>query len=264
VRVLVVVPTYQEAENVGELLIRLRAAVPEADVLVVDDDSPDGTAEITEAAGRALGRVRVLVRERKGGLGSAYRAGFGRGLEEGYDVIVQMDADLSHDPAAVPSLLAAVTAGADIAVGSRYVAGGSIPNWPAYRRNLSRFGNRYATRMLGLGINDATSGFRAYRADALRGIDVVNTTTTGYGFQIELANRVARAGYLMTEVPIVFRDRVRGTSKMSLGIVGEALWSVTRWGIGQRLGRGTASGFSAHLSPHAPNEGEGHREQEGG
>lgn len=263
-RVIVVVPTYEEAENIGELLTRLRAAVPAADVLVVDDASPDGTAAIVEREGARLGGIQVLSRDRKGGLGAAYRAGFTRALEGGYDVIVQMDADLSHDPAAVPAFLEAVAAGADIAVGSRYVPGGAIPNWPPYRRGLSRFGNRYATAMLGLGIHDATSGFRAYTVDALRGIDVVGTITTGYGFQIELANRAARAGYRMVEVPIVFRDRVRGTSKMSLAIVGEALWAVTRWGVGQRLGRGSGVASSAHLPGDAPREGEHDPEQDGG
>lgn len=236
-RAVIVVPTYQEADNVGELLHRLRSAAPDADIVVVDDNSPDGTADAVDALGAELGRIEVLRRERKGGLGSAYRAGFRRALDGGYDVIVQMDADLSHDPDAVPQLLAEIEGGADIAVGSRYVDGGSIPNWPAYRRGLSRFGNLYATRWLRIGINDATSGFRAYTAGALRGIDVGGTGTTGYGFQIELADRGAAAGYRIAEVPIVFRDRVRGTSKMSLAIVGEALWLVTRWGVERRVRR---------------------------
>jgi dolichol-phosphate mannosyltransferase len=237
VRAVIVVPTYQEADNVGELLPRLRAAAPDADIVVVDDNSPDGTADAVDALGAELGRIEVLRRERKGGLGAAYRAGFRRALADGYDVIVQMDADLSHDPDAVPQLLAEIEAGADIAVGSRYIDGGSIPNWPAYRRGLSRFGNLYATRWLRIGINDATSGFRAYTAAALQGIDVAGTGTTGYGFQIELADRGAAAGYRIAEVPIVFRDRVRGTSKMSLAIVGEALWLVTRWGVERRVHR---------------------------
>lgn len=259
-----VTPTYQEAENIEELLTRLRAAVPEADILVVDDHSPDGTAAIAAEVGRRFGGIQVLSRQRKGGLGSAYRAGFARALREGYEVIVQMDADLSHDPATVPAFVEAISSGADIVVGSRYVPGGSIPNWPPYRRGLSKFGNRYATAMLGLGIHDATSGFRAYTSAAIRRIDVEGTVTTGYGFQIELANRAALTGCRMTEVPIVFRDRVRGTSKMSLGIVGEALWSVTRWGVRQRLGRRTIPKRSAHLAADAPDKGERHHEEQQG
>jgi dolichol-phosphate mannosyltransferase len=236
VRVLVVVPTYQEVENIEEMLRRVRRAVPEADVLVVDDASPDGTADAAEKFGQELERVEVLRRGAKSGLGSAYRAGFGRGLAQGYDVLVQMDADLSHDPAAIPSLLGALDQ-ADLAVGSRYVAGGSIPHWPARRRALSRYGNRYATAVLGLGIRDATSGFRAYKAQTLRTIDVEHTTATGYGFQVELAYRAAMRGCKLVEVPIVFVDRVRGTSKMSSRIIAEAMWSVTVWGLRDRLRR---------------------------
>jgi dolichol-phosphate mannosyltransferase len=236
VRVLVVVPTYQEVENIEEMLRRVRKAVPLADVLVVDDASPDGTAEIAAKVGEELGGVEILHRESKGGLGPAYRAGFGRGLEQGYDVLVQMDADLSHDPAAIPSLLDALES-ADLAVGSRYVTGGSIPHWPARRRALSRYGNRYATAILGLGIRDATSGFRAYKAETLRIIDVEHTTATGYGFQVELAYRAARRGCKLVEVPIVFVDRVRGLSKMSSRIIAEAMWSVTVWGVRDRVRR---------------------------
>jgi dolichol-phosphate mannosyltransferase len=239
VRVLVVVPTYQEVENIEELLRRVRLAVPSADVLVVDDDSPDGTADVALTVGSELGRVDVLRRECKGGLGSAYRAGFCRGLEQGYDAVVQMDADLSHDPAAIPSLLGAL-ADADLAVGSRYVAGGSIPHWPVRRRALSRYGNRYATAVLGLGIRDATSGFRAYKADTLRTVDVANTNATGYGFQVELVYRAALRGCKLVEVPIVFTDRVRGTSKMSSRIIAEAMWSVTVWGLKERVPRATS------------------------
>lgn len=242
-RVLVVVPTYQEVENIEEMLRRVRCAVPLADVLVVDDGSPDGTADVAAIVGRELGRVEILRRDAKGGLGSAYRAGFGRGLEQGYDVLVQMDADLSHDPAAIPSLLDAL-GDADLAVGSRYVAGGSIPHWPARRRALSRYGNRYATAILGLGIRDATSGFRAYKAETLRIVDVEHTTATGYGFQVELAYRAATRGCKLIEVPIVFVDRVRGTSKMSSRIIAEAMWSVTVWGLSGRLRR-DRSGESA-------------------
>jgi len=235
VRALVVLPTYQEAENIAEVLHRLRAAAPTADVLVVDDSSPDGTAGLAKAVGHELGGVDVLVRATKSGLGSAYRAGFAEGLARGYDVLVEMDSDLSHDPARLPALLAAVSDGADLAVGSRYVAGGSIPGWPAHRRWLSRAGNRYADAVLGLSVRDATSGFRAYRADALRRLDLDTVRADGYGFQIEMAYRIAGNGGRIVELPIQFVDRTRGTSKMSLRIIAEALVLVTWWGVRDRL-----------------------------
>ena len=235
-RALVVLPTYQEAENIAEVLRRLRAAAPGAHVLVVDDSSPDGTAAMAKAAGHELGGVDVLIRPTKSGLGSAYRAGFAEGLARGYDVLVEMDSDLSHDPARLPTLLRAVEAGADLALGSRYVPGGSIPNWPFHRRWLSRWGNRYADLVLDLSVRDATSGFRAYRADTLRGIDLASVRADGYGFQIEMAYRVAAHGGRIVEVPIEFVDRERGTSKMSFRIIAEALVLVTWWGVRDRLG----------------------------
>ncbi|MGH9266086.1 MAG: polyprenol monophosphomannose synthase [Acidimicrobiales bacterium] len=234
-RALVVLPTYQEAENVAEVLRRLRAAAPAVDVLVVDDSSPDGTAAIAKAAGHEVGGVDVLIRPTKSGLGSAYRAGFAEGLARGYDVLVEMDSDLSHDPARLPSLLRAVEAGADLAVGSRYVPGGTIPNWPVHRRLLSRWGNRYADLALGLSVRDATSGYRAYRADALRGIDLHSVRADGYGFQIEMAYRVASHGGQIVELPIEFVDREKGTSKMSFRIIAEALVLVSWWGLRDRL-----------------------------
>lgn len=236
-RVLVVLPTYQEAANIAEILRRLRTAAPEADVLVVDDNSPDGTAALAEEVGREVGGVRVLRRPKKAGLGSAYREGFRRGLAEDYEVLVEMDADLSHDPAALPALLAAVADGADLAIGSRYVPGGSIPNWSWHRRALSRWGNRYASAVLGLTVRDATSGYRAYRASVLSKLDLDTVRADGYGFQIEMAYRVARLGGSIREVPICFTDRVRGTSKMSGRIVAEALALVTWWGLRDRLRR---------------------------
>ncbi len=234
-RPLVVLPTYQEADNIAEVLRRLRAAVPSADILVVDDSSPDDTAGVAKAAGHDLGRVDVMVRAEKAGLGSAYRFGFNEGLSRGYDVLVEMDSDLSHDPAALPSLLRVVREGADLAIGSRYVPGGSIPRWPLHRRSLSRCGNRYAATVLGLGVRDSTSGFRAYRAEAVAGIDLDAVRADGYGFQIEMAYRLARAGGLVVEVPIQFADRERGTSKMSGRIIVEALVLVTWWGLRDRL-----------------------------
>ena len=236
-RTLVVLPTYQEADNIAEVLGRLRVAAPEADILVVDDSSPDGTAEVAKAVAHEVGGVDVLVRPEKSGLGSAYRAGFREGLARGYQVLVEMDSDLSHDPAALPSLLAAVDDGADLAIGSRYIPGGSIPRWTAGRRALSRWGNRYAAFMLRLAVNDATSGFRAYRGSALAGIDLDRVRADGYGFQIEMAYLVAQGGGRVVERPIEFRDRTRGASKMSTRIVVEALALVTWWGVVGRLGR---------------------------
>jgi dolichol-phosphate mannosyltransferase len=230
-RVLVIVPTYDERETIVPLVTGIRIAVPDADVLVVDDGSPDGTAEIAGALGVRLGRIAVMHREAKLGLGAAYRAGFEYGLSHGYDVLVEMDADLSHSPAALPALLDAIAAGADLAIGSRYVPGASIPDWTPSRRALSRFGNRYAAFMLGHPIADLTSGYRAYRADALRAADAATSSAAGYAFQIELAHRVAGAGLRVTEVPITFTDRVHGHSKMSWRIAAEALALVTWWRV---------------------------------
>lgn len=235
-RTLVVVPTYDEAGNIELLLRQLRAVVPDAGVLVVDDSSPDGTAALAEAVGRELGGVEVLHRPGKSGLGRAYREGFARALAERYEVVVQMDADLSHDPAALPALLAPLVAGsADMVIGSRYVPGGSIPAWPWYRRALSRFGNRYATALLDIGAHDLTSGYRAYRAPVLAGIDLEAVRADGYGFMIELVYRAAKHDVRIVEVPITFADRVRGESKMSGRIVAEALLLVTGWAVRDRL-----------------------------
>ena len=234
-RTLVVLPTYEEAENIAEVLRRLRAAAPSVDILVVDDSSPDGTSDIAKAAAHELGHIDVSVRPGKNGLGSAYRDGFREGLVLGYDILVEMDSDLSHDPSALPDLLRAVEHGADLAIGSRYVPGGSIPNWPLHRRSLSRWGNRYSAFMLRMDVRDSTSGYRAYRADALRQIELDAVRADGYGFQIEMAYRVARLGGRVAEVPIEFRDRVRGNSKMSSRIIAEALTLVSWWGVRDRL-----------------------------
>jgi dolichol-phosphate mannosyltransferase len=236
-RVLVNVPTYVEADNIEELLTRLRKAAPDVDVLVIDDNSPDGTADIAERVAEELGNIEVLRRPAKKGLGNAYRAGFGIGIDRGYDYICQMDADLSHDPAALPALIAAVDAGADLAIGSRYVPGGSIPHWPPHRRAASRWGNRYAGFMLGTGISDSTSGFRVYRAATLEGIEFAKTRANGYLFQIELAYRAWLWGGRTAEVPITFTDRVRGYSKMSFNVVAEEMFMVSWWGLRDRLSR---------------------------
>ncbi len=237
-RVLLITPTYQEAQNIEEFLKRARAGLPEADILVVDDNSPDGTADLADAAAISLGQIEVLRRPGKAGLGNAYRAGFAIGLARGYEVLVQIDADLSHDPAVLPQLIAALDAGADLAIGSRYVPGGSIPNWPARRRALSKYGNAYTGFMLRTGVADATAGFRAYKAEVLRLIDYSATRSKGYGFQIETAYRVAKTGNKIVEVPITFTDRVRGHSKMSLAVMVEEMIMVSWWGIRDRvLGR---------------------------
>ena len=228
-------PTYREAENVAEALERVRAAAPDVDVLVVDDSSDDGTADIAKGTAERLGQIDIFVRPAKTGLGEAYRAGFAVGLERGYEALVQMDADLSHDAKELPRMLDALEAGADLVIGSRYVPGGSIPHWPWFRRALSRYGNRYAGLVLGLKVRDATAGYRAVRADALRAIDVWSTRSKGYGFQIETAYRIGQWSGKITEVPSVFTDRVRGHSKMTWGIFAEELLLVTWWGFRDRV-----------------------------
>lgn len=235
VRALIILPTYQEAENIAVVLSGVRASAPHADVLVVDDGSPDGTADLAEAVGEEVGGVRVLRRPAKAGLGSAYRAGFRLGLDEGYDALVEMDSDLSHDPEALPALLSALTDDVALVIGSRYVPGGSIPDWSWHRRQLSQWGNRYAAFMLGLDVRDATSGFRVYRATDLAGLDLDAIRADGYGFQIEMAYRIARAGGRIVETPISFTDRVLGKSKMSGRIVVEALLLVSWWAVRDRL-----------------------------
>ncbi len=245
-RTLVVLPTYQEAQNIAEVLRRVRAAVPSAHVLVVDDSSPDGTAGVAEATAGELGGIDVVVRPGKAGLGSAYRAGFAEGVARGYQVLVEMDSDLSHDPAALPSLLRALEEGADLAIGSRYVPGGSIPRWSRCRRSLSRYGNRYAAAVLGLDVADSTSGYRAYRAAAISAVDLRSVRADGYGFQIEMAYRVACRGGRIAEVPIRFHDRTRGSSKMSATIVAEALVLVTWWGVRDRFLTAPPARIPAH------------------
>ncbi len=234
-RLLICTPTFLEAMNIEDFLRRTRAAVPHANVLVIDDNSPDGTADIAERVGAELGQVEVLRRPSKRGLGSAYRAGFSVGIERGYDTLVQIDADLSHDPRALPTLLHELQNGADLAIGSRYVPGGSIPHWPWRRRALSKYGNLYTGLMLRTGVHDATSGYRAYRADALKAIDFASTRAKGYGFQIELAYRVSMWGGRIAEVPITFTDRERGKSKMSAAVMAEEMGLVSWWGIRDRF-----------------------------
>ena len=238
-RALVVLPTYQEGGNIAAVLRRIRAAAPAAAVLVVDDGSPDGTAAIARAMGDELGGIDVLDRASKAGLGSAYRDGFRWGLARGFEIVVEMDADLSHDPADLPRLIGAVTDGADLAIGARYVPGGSIPAWSWHRRMLSRQGNRYAAWALGLPVTDTTSGFRAYRAAILEKVDLSGVRADGYGFQIEMAYQVAGHGGVIVELPIRFAERTQGQSKMSTRIVGEALVLVSWWALRDRVLRRT-------------------------
>jgi len=238
-KTLVVLPTYNESATIAETLRRIRASATHTiDVLVVDDNSPDGTADLADALAAELGGIEVLRRPAKTGLGSAYREGFKIGLARGYEALVEMDADLSHDPSALGDLLAELEGGADIAIGTRYMPGGKIPDWSWHRRAISRGGNLYARWMLGLAARDATSGYRAYHRRALERINLTAVRADGYGFQIEMAYRVARAGGILAEVPIEFRDRTLGRSKMSSRIVVEALVLVTWWGLqGRRRAR---------------------------
>jgi dolichol-phosphate mannosyltransferase len=231
----VVLPTYNEAENVLTVLELVGKHLPEGECLVVDDGSPDGTANLAEKYGSDHGGVHVLRRAEKSGLGSAYRAGFAWGLEHGFDILTEMDSDLQHDPAMLPALVHAVDDGADLAIGSRYVPGGSVPGWKWSRRLISQGGNMYAAMVLGMHVRDSTAGFRAYAASALEQIDLSAVTADGYGFQIEMAYAVACNGGRIVEVPIAFGHRQRGSSKMSSTIVFEALALVSWWGIRDRL-----------------------------
>lgn len=237
VRAVVVLPTYNEAENIVAFLRAVRVAVPDADVLVVDDNSPDGTAALAEEVAAELGRIKVLIRAGKQGLGAAYRHGFTTAFDEDYETIISMDADFSHDPAVIPTMLQLLSGNADAVIGSRYVPGGATVDWPLRRRLLSRWGNRYTAAILRLPVRDCTSGFRAYRANALRAIDPASTTAEGYAFLTELARKLITNGSTIVETPITFRDRQFGTSKMSGRIIAESMLLVTRWGVADRFKR---------------------------
>jgi dolichol-phosphate mannosyltransferase len=236
VKILVVVPTYNESDNIEHVVARLHTTMPEAHALVVDDASPDGTGKIADAMAEADERVQVLHRPAKAGLGAAYVAGFGWGLERGYDVLVEMDADGSHAPEQLPRLIAALGS-ADVVIGSRWVRGGAVVNWPLRRELLSRGANVYSRLALGIGVHDATGGYRAYRREVLEQIDYQTSASQGYCFQVELALRAVRGGFRIVEVPITFADRERGESKMSGTVVREALWKVTGWGVQHRAGQ---------------------------
>jgi glycosyltransferase involved in cell wall biosynthesis len=243
-RVLVVTPTYNERDNLAELVRRLRTAVPDADVLVVDDASPDGTGGLADEIAAIDENVHVLHRAAKQGLGAAYLAGFRWGLDRGYGVLVEMDADCSHAPEQLPQLLDAL-GDADLALGSRWVAGGAVVDWPRRRELLSRAGNAYTRLLLGLPVRDATGGYRAYRRDVLEGIDLAGVASQGYCFQVDLVWRAWRGGFRVVEVPIRFTERVHGASKMDRAVVGEALWRITLWGFRSRR---------SHSTRHTPGE----------
>ncbi|MFC7030788.1 polyprenol monophosphomannose synthase [Nonomuraea rubra] len=231
--VLVITPTYNERDNLPGLVARIRAAVPAAGVLVVDDNSPDGTG----LGADALDGVHVLHRDGKQGLGAAYIAGFRWGLERGFDLLVQIDADGSHPPERLPAMLRAAQR-ADLVIGSRWAPGGRVANWPRRRELLSRLANRYVRRMLGLRVADAMGGFRVHRAAALQELLAGGVESRGYCFQVDLTLRAVRRGCTVVEVPITFVDRTKGASKMSAGVLFEALWRVTVWAWSPRRGGG--------------------------
>ncbi|AYG84120.1 Polyprenol monophosphomannose synthase [Streptomyces hundungensis] len=235
-RALVIIPTYNEAENIKPIVARVRAAVPEAHILVADDNSPDGTGKFADELAAQDEQVHVLHRQGKEGLGAAYLAGFRWGIEHDYGVLVEMDADGSHQPEELPRLLTALK-GADLVLGSRWVPGGRIVNWPKYREYISRGGSTYSRLLLGVPIRDVTGGFRAFRRETLEGLGLEEVASAGYCFQVDLARRAVGAGYHVVEVPITFVERERGDSKMSNDILVEALWRVTAWGVGSRANK---------------------------
>ncbi|MGW0735970.1 polyprenol monophosphomannose synthase [Streptomyces sp. NPDC002851] len=238
---MVIIPTYNEAENIKPIVGRVRAAVPDAHVLVADDNSPDGTGKLADELAAEDDHVHVLHRKGKEGLGAAYLAGFRWGVEHCYGVLVEMDADGSHKPEELPRLLTALK-GADLVLGSRWVPGGRIVNWPKSREFISRGGSLYCRMLLNVPIRDVTGGFRAFRKETLEGLGLDEVASQGYCFQVDLARRAVKAGFHVVEVPITFVEREYGDSKMSRDILVEALWRVTAWGVGERAGRILGSG----------------------
>jgi dolichol-phosphate mannosyltransferase len=234
--VAVIIPTYNERDNLESISARVRSAVPGADLLIVDDNSPDGTGELAGKLAAEDSQIHVLHRPGKAGLGAAYIAGFGWALEHGYGAIVEMDADGSHQPEELPGLLSALER-ADLVIGSRWVPGGVVRNWPKSREALSRGANAYARFMLGLPVRDATGGYRVFRAETLRRIGLDKVESQGYCFQIDLTLRTVKAGLRVTEVPITFVDRIHGASKMSRSVMIEAFLRVAQWGVTDRLHR---------------------------
>lgn len=237
--VLVIIPTYNESENIRQIATAVRDRG--YDLLIVDDGSPDGTGDIADELSSVDPKVHVLHRTVKAGLGPAYAAGFAKALEIGAEIICEMDADFSHDPSDLPRLVAAVENGADLSIGSRYVEGGGVDGWPWHRQFISKGGNLYARTMLGIKTKDATAGFRAFRDTTIRKLDPSSCQASGYGFQIEMAWRAEAAGLDVVEVPITFKDRTRGTSKMNRSIAAEAMALVTKWGFRRLLGRSSTA-----------------------
>jgi dolichol-phosphate mannosyltransferase len=229
----VIIPTYNELENIARIISRTRKAVPDAHILIADDNSPDGTGRLADEIASADDHVHVMHRRGKEGLGAAYLAGFEWGVNDGYEVLVEMDADGSHQPEQLPDLLAAL-ADADLVLGSRWVKGGEVVNWPKSREALSRAGNLWTRIMLGIPLRDATGGFRAFRRKTLLGLELDNVASAGYCFQVDLAWRALRGGFRVVEVPITFIEREYGTSKMNKRIVIEALVLTTLWGVAHR------------------------------
>ncbi|PQZ93901.1 dolichol-phosphate mannosyltransferase [Arthrobacter sp. MYb227] len=240
-RVVTIIPTYNELESLPITVGRLRAAVPDSDVLIVDDNSPDGTGALADKMAAEDNAIHVMHRTGKEGLGAAYLAGFRWALDEGYDVLVEMDADGSHKPEQLPLLLAEIPKGADLVIGSRWVKGGSVVNWPLHRKAISRAGSFYSRVMLGVNLRDITAGFRAFRRETLEELDFNAVESVGYGFQVDMTFRVAQMGKKIVEVPVTFVERELGVSKMSGNIVIEAMLNVTKWGLGARWKKLTGS-----------------------
>nr|WP_223186227.1 polyprenol monophosphomannose synthase [Streptomyces sp. CBMA29] len=233
---MVIIPTYNEAENIKPIVQRVRTSVPDAHILVADDNSPDGTGKLADELAGADDQVHVLHRQGKEGLGAAYLAGFQWGIDNGYGVLVEMDADGSHQPEELPRLLTALKS-ADLVLGSRWIPGGRVVNWPKSREYLSRGGSTYSRLLLDVPIRDVTGGYRAFRKETLEGLGMAEIASAGYCFQVDLAWRAVKGGFHVVEVPITFVERERGDSKMSRNIVVEALWRVTAWGVGSRAGK---------------------------
>ncbi|MDX3313214.1 polyprenol monophosphomannose synthase [Streptomyces sp. NPDC054884] len=249
--VLVIIPTYNEAENIKSIVGRVREAVPEAHVLVADDNSPDGTGRLADELAAADDQVRVLHRKGKEGLGAAYLAGFRWGLDHDYGVLIEMDADGSHQPEELPRLLTALK-GADLVLGSRWVPGGRVVNWPRSREVISRGGSLYSRLALDLPLRDITGGYRAFRRETLEGLGLDEVASQGYCFQVDLARRAVKGGFHVVEVPITFVEREHGDSKMSRDILVEALWRVTAWGVGERVGKITGRTAGQPERPRTP------------
>ncbi|MFJ1872942.1 polyprenol monophosphomannose synthase [Streptomyces chartreusis] len=248
---LVIIPTYNEAENIKSIVGRVRKAVPDAHVLVADDNSPDGTGKLADELAAEDDHVQVLHRKGKEGLGAAYLAGFRWGIEHDYGVLIEMDADGSHQPEELPRLLTALK-GADLVLGSRWVPGGRVVNWPKSREFISRGGSLYSRVALDLPLRDITGGYRAFRRETLQGLGLDDVASQGYCFQVDLARRAVKAGYHVVEVPITFVERELGDSKMSRDILVEALWRVTTWGAQERVGKLLGRPKPASSSQPAP------------